>query len=101
MTGAADLGNRAAAPQDLPFADAALGSGRSPMLYYYNSIQRGRRNSAMPTTVHYHRHQHPPGEGHPPAAIAPSILRMSALQRLAVATGLIAVIWGVVIWAMN
>jgi hypothetical protein len=32
--------------------------------------------------------------------IAPSILRMSVLERLAIALALIAVLWGAVAWAM-
>jgi len=55
----------------------------------------------MPTHVHPPHHHHPPGEGHPPASIAPSILRMSVVQRLAIAAGLIALLWGAVIWAMK
>ena len=55
----------------------------------------------MPTHVHdHHHHHHHPGEGHPPASISPSILRLSALERLAAAGGLIVVIWAAVIWAM-
>ena len=38
---------------------------------------------------------------HPvPAAIAPSILRLSLVQRLGVAAVLIAMLWGVVFWAL-
>jgi hypothetical protein len=56
----------------------------------------------MPTDVHSHpHHHHHPGQGHPPASIAPSILRMSVLERLAVAAVLIAVLWGAVLWAMT
>ena len=33
--------------------------------------------------------------------VSPSILRMSVLERLAVAATLIAVLWGAVIWAMK
>jgi hypothetical protein len=54
----------------------------------------------MPTTVP-HPHHHRPGEEHPPASIAPSILRLSALHRLASAGFVIAVIWAVVLWAMS
>jgi hypothetical protein len=43
--------------------------------------------------VHAHRHPHP-------VVISPSILRMSALERLAVAAGIIVVIWAAVFWAM-
>jgi hypothetical protein len=53
----------------------------------------------MPTQVPHHHHH--PGHGHPPAAISPSILRMSVLERLAASAALIAVLWGVVIWAIK
>ena len=53
----------------------------------------------MPPHVHHHDHHHP-GRTHPPASIAPSILRMAGWQRLAGAAFLIAVIWTVVLWAM-
>jgi hypothetical protein len=61
-------------------------------------------DSRMPTDAHHHdhhHHHHPPGEGHPPATIAPSILRLSALERLAAAGVMIAVIWAAVFWAMR
>jgi hypothetical protein len=46
-----------------------------------------------------HQHHHP-GRAHPPATVAPSILRFSALERLAVAAVVIGVLWGAVFWAM-
>jgi hypothetical protein len=55
----------------------------------------------MPTELHHHPHHHHPGEGHPPASVSPSILRMSAAERLLIAAGAIAVLWGAVIWAMS
>jgi len=39
-------------------------------------------------------HQHPH-----PVIVSPSILRMSALERLAVAAGIILVIWAAFFWA--
>jgi hypothetical protein len=60
----------------------------------------------MPTQIHDHHHEHGhhhhhhPGEGHPPASISPSILRLSAVERLAAAGVVIAVIWAAVFWAM-
>jgi hypothetical protein len=57
------------------------------------------RERIMPTHVP-HPHHHP-GRGHPPASISPSILRMSVLQRLAIAAALIVVLWGAVFWAMK
>ena len=53
----------------------------------------------MPTHIHPHHHQ--PGQGHPPASISPSILRMSVLERFAVAAVLIVMLWGAVFWAMK
>ena len=49
----------------------------------------------------HHHHHHPQGHAHPPAAIAPSILRMSVGQRLAAAAVLIGLIWAAVYWAMH
>jgi hypothetical protein len=49
---------------------------------------------------HEHRHHHP-GHLHPPASVHPSILRLSALQRLGVAAGLIALVWLATLWAMQ
>jgi hypothetical protein len=43
--------------------------------------------------THSHPHPHP-------VVVSPSILRMSALQRLAIAAGVIVVIWAAVFWAM-
>jgi len=45
-------------------------------------------------------HHHHPGDTHPPATVSPSILRLSALERLAAVTVLIAALWGAVFWAM-
>jgi hypothetical protein len=45
-------------------------------------------------------HSHSPGEPHARASIAPSILRLSALERLAAAALLIALLWAAVGWAM-
>ena len=46
-----------------------------------------------------HQHHHP-GHAHPPATVSPSILRLSALERLAAAAVVIVVLWGAVFWAM-
>jgi len=50
---------------------------------------------------HGHHHHHHPGHTHPPAGVAPSILRLSALQRLGFAAGLIALLWAASFWAMR
>jgi hypothetical protein len=64
------------------------------MLYY---------NIAMSDHSHRHHahshHHHHPDQGHPPAAVHASILRLSALQRLGFAAALIALVWAAVFWA--
>jgi hypothetical protein len=47
----------------------------------------------------HHHHHHHPGHVHPPASVHPSILRLSARERVAVAVLMIAAMWGMVIWA--
>jgi hypothetical protein len=54
-------------------------------------------NSYWIIMTHHHHHHH--GGAHPSPAIAPSLLRLSAAQRIAVAVGLIALIWAAVFWA--
>jgi hypothetical protein len=55
----------------------------------------------MPTHVRPQHHHHPPGQGHPPASIRPSVLLMSVFERLTLAAVLIVMLWAVVIWAMK
>jgi hypothetical protein len=45
-------------------------------------------------------HHHHPGHGHPPATVSPSILRLSALERLAAVAVVVALMWGAMYWAM-
>jgi hypothetical protein len=54
-------------------------------------------------TDHHHHghHHHDPSHAHPPATARPSILRMSALERLGFAAGLIALLWASAFWAMR
>jgi hypothetical protein len=40
-------------------------------------------------------------QSHPSPAISPSLLRLSAARRLALAGMLIALIWAVALWAMS
>ena len=47
-----------------------------------------------------HHHHHADGV-HPPAYVHPSILRLSAWQRMAIAAGLVVVIWAAVLWAIR
>jgi hypothetical protein len=49
----------------------------------------------------HHHHHHGPGHAHPPATARPSILRMSALERLGFAAALIALLWASAFWAMR
>jgi hypothetical protein len=52
-----------------------------------------------PHPPHLHHHHHP-DHAHPSAALAPSLLRLSAAERLAGAAVLIALLWGAVWWAI-
>jgi hypothetical protein len=45
-------------------------------------------------------HHHNPDDTHPSPALAPSLLRMSAWERLAVALAVAAVLWLAVWWAL-
>ena len=51
-------------------------------------------------TDHHHHHHHP-DEAHPAAAVAPSLLRLSAIERLAGAAVVVALLWGAVFWAIS
>jgi hypothetical protein len=47
---------------------------------------------------HHHHHDHP----HAPQIQAlPSLLRLSALQRVIMATAIAAVLWGAILWAIR
>jgi hypothetical protein len=46
-----------------------------------------------------HQHHHHPSHTHPPAAISPSLLRLSVWSRLTVAAALSVVLWLAVLWA--
>jgi hypothetical protein len=48
--------------------------------------------------THHHHHT---GEAHPVARATPSLLRMSTLERLAVAASAAAVLWMAVWWALS
>jgi len=48
---------------------------------------------------HHHAHTHAPGERHPHAEVPASLLRFSAMQRLAIAVALSAYLWIAVAWA--
>jgi hypothetical protein len=47
---------------------------------------------------HHHHHGDAP---HPSAAAGPSLLRLSAPQRLAVSAGIIALLWAAFWWAIH
>jgi hypothetical protein len=44
-------------------------------------------------------HHHHPGNAHPSSTISPSLLRLSAAQRLGVVFILIALMWAAALWA--
>jgi hypothetical protein len=67
---------------------------RGDMLYYNIDMSDHHDH-------HGHRHHHHPGPVHPPALVHPSILRLSVLQRLGFAGGLIALLWAAAFWAMR
>lgn len=48
-------------------------------------------------THHHRHHDHPHAAG---PTIAPSILRLSALERLAAVAAIVAALWGAMAWAM-
>jgi hypothetical protein len=50
---------------------------------------------------HSHHHHHHTGHVHPPVSIHPSILRISAVQRVGFAAVLIAVIWAAAFWTIK
>jgi hypothetical protein len=88
------LGN-AAAPGTGKFPHNMNGLGGledAEMLYY---------NVPMSDHDHHAHHHHHPGHIHPPASVHPSILRLSALERLAVAAVAIAALWLAALWAMH
>jgi hypothetical protein len=64
-------------------------------MLYYNTDMSSRDEH------HGHHHHHRPGHAHPPASVHPSILRLSVLQRLGFAAGLIALVWAAALWAMH
>jgi len=66
----------------------------SDMLYYNTDMSDHRYDLG----THHHHH---PGHVHPPASVHPSILRLSVLQRLGFAAGLIALLWAAAFWAMQ
>lgn len=66
----------------------------------YTITERNPAETDIPRMAAHHRHHHPAGHAHPPAALTFSILRLSALQRLAGAAALAALIWAAVYWAM-
>jgi len=49
----------------------------------------------------HHHHGHDADHAHPPATVHPSILRLSAAERLAAGMLVVAVLWGAVYWAMT
>jgi len=46
-------------------------------------------------------HHHQGSAPHPPPVVSPSLIRLSAIQRLAISGALIALIWAAFFWAMR
>jgi hypothetical protein len=65
-----------------------------PDMLYYNKSRIIDEFSGIPMASQPHHHPHP-------VIVSASLLRMSALQRLAVAGGMVVVIWAAVFWAMS
>jgi hypothetical protein len=51
--------------------------------------------------LHAQHHHHHAGHAHPPAAVHPSILRLSAIERLGLAAVAVALLWTAALWAMD
>jgi hypothetical protein len=81
--------------QQYPRNMNGLGSLEHHDMLYYNISMSSIHDD------HGHHHHHHPGHVHPPASVHPSILRMSVLQRLSFAVGLIALVWAAAFWAMR
>ena len=74
------------------------------MLYHYIMPSQTHAHDHAPGHVHQHAaaHSHAPALTIPRrAAPAASLLRMSLAQRLAIASGLTALIWIAVFWALR
>jgi hypothetical protein len=50
------------------------------------------------TMTHHHHH---PGHAHPSPVVSSSLLRLSALERLAASAAISVVLWGAVLWALS
>jgi hypothetical protein len=61
-------------------------------MLYYNSSPRFRRMA---------HHHHNPGDAHPEGRISPSLLRMSVIERIAIAAVAVLVLWAAVWWALS
>jgi len=46
-------------------------------------------------------HHHHPGHAHPSPAVSSSLLRLSAVERLAASAAISALLWLAVLWALN
>jgi hypothetical protein len=70
----------------------------SPKCYIVTNLEAAVAHTHDHSHPHHHHH---PGEAHPLAAVSPSILRLSAVERLAAASVAIAAIWAAVLWAIS
>ena len=65
-------------------------------MLYYNKTSFAAQNSRCEARLSHHHH----APGAHPVTIPPSLLRLSAWQRLAFAAVIIACLWAAVFWAM-
>jgi hypothetical protein len=64
-------------------------------MLYYNIVEL----AYLPGNLMTHHHQG--GAPHPSPVVSPSLIRLSAIQRLAISGALIALIWAAFFWAMR
>jgi hypothetical protein len=69
-----------------------------PVLYY--NIAEFARFAGKPRPIMTHHHHHG-GVPHPSPSLSPSLLRLSAAQRLAGSGVLIALVWAAFFWAIR
>jgi hypothetical protein len=77
--------------------DLAMGWCAPGLMLYYNVTGKAHRAGTFSMSHHHHHGDAP----HPSTAIPPSLLRLSAPQRIAVAGVLTALIWAAFFWATH
>ena len=72
-------------------------------LYYNIQCAADGHGSEVSTfsSIRTMTHHHHSGHVHPPAAVAPSFLRMSVAERLVIVAVVLALLWVAAFWAMS